>query len=44
MARKSADVKHIASHPNYPLYAGRLSPGWLFGRPVVRLRAIFHAK
>ena len=24
-----------ASHPNYPLYKKKLSPGWLFGRKVV---------
>lgn len=24
-----------ATHPNYPLYAPRLSKGWMFGRKVV---------
>ena len=32
--------RDVATHPNYPRYAYRLSPGWLFGRQVVSIKHI----
>jgi hypothetical protein len=43
-SRRSSDIvcrgtvyDAAADHPNYGTYSWRLSPGWLFSRPIVRI-------
>lgn len=42
VAAWKSQLTTTASHPNFPAYAHRLSPGWLFGRQVVSL-IVIHA-
>ena len=33
-------ILNTASHPNYALFRGKLSPGWIFGRQIVRVQIL----
>ena len=33
-------ILNIASHPNYALFSRKLSPGWIFGRQIVRVQIL----